>query len=41
MALGGGDCLGKVLAHEDQGEAGPSGKISGVDGLSPGGYHGA
>ena len=41
MALGGGYCLGKVLAHKGQGEAGTSGKIASVDGLSPGGYHGS
>ena len=41
MALGGGDVLGKVLVHEGRGEAGPSSKISGVNGLCPGGDHGA
>ena len=40
MALGSGNCLGNVFAHKGQGEAGPSGKIAGVDGLSPGGDHG-
>ena len=34
MALGGGSFLGKVLAHEGRGEAGPSVKIAGVGGLS-------
>ena len=41
MTLGGCDGLGKVLAHEGQCESGPSSKIAGVDGLIPGGYHGA
>ena len=41
MALGGVDCLGKVIAHEGRGEAGPSGKIAVVNGLSPGGDHGS
>ena len=41
MALGGGDGLGKVLAHEGRGEAGPNSKIDGANGLSSGGYHGA
>ena len=40
MALGGVYSLGKVLEHEGQGDAVPSGKIAGVDGLSSGGYHG-
>ena len=39
MDLDGSDCLGKVLVYEGQGEARPSGKIAGVDGLSPGGDH--
>ena len=30
-----------MLAHKGQGEAGPSSKIAGVDGLSTGVYHGA
>ena len=41
MALGGGDGLGQVISYEGQGEAGPSSKIAGVDGLSTGVYHGA
>ena len=41
MALGGENGLGKMLAHKGQGEAGPSSKIVGVDGIIPGGYHGA
>ena len=41
MDLGGGNGLGKMLEHEGQGEDGPSSKIAGVDGLSPGEYHGA
>ena len=41
MAIGGGNGLGKLLAYEGQGEAGPSSKIAGVNGLCPGGYHGA
>ena len=41
MTLGGGDFLGKVLTNEGLGEAGSSGKIGGVGGLSPGGDHGA
>ena len=40
MALGGGGGLGKVLAHEVKGESGPSSKISGIGGLSPGRDHG-
>ena len=39
MALVGGDGLGQVLTYEGQGESGPSSKISGVDGLCPGGYN--
>ena len=41
MALGGGDGLGEVIVHEGRGEAGPSIEIPGIDGLSPGGDHGA
>ena len=39
MALGGGDGLEQVLAYEGRGDAGPSSKIAGVDGLCPGGDH--
>ena len=41
MALGGGDCLGIVLAHEGRGEADPSGKIAGFYDPIPDGDHGA
>ena len=41
MALGGGNGLGQVISYEGQGEAGPSSKIAGVDGLCPGGDNGA
>ena len=41
MALGGGNGHGKVLAYESHGEAGPGSKISGIDGLCPGGDNGA
>ena len=41
MALGGGNCLGKVFAHKGRSGARPSGKIAGVNGLIPGGDHGA
>ena len=40
-ALGGGNGLGNLLAHEGRGESGPSGVIAGVDGLIPGGDRGA
>ena len=39
MAIGGGDVLGKVSVHEGRGEAGPSSKIDGINGLSPGEDH--
>ena len=41
MDLDGGDCLRKVLAHNGRDKAGQISKIAGVDGLSPGGDHGA
>ena len=41
MCLGGSNGLGQVLTYKGRGEAGPSTKIAGVDGIFPGGDNGA
>ena len=40
MDLGGGDGIGQMIAYEGRGEAGPSSKIAGVNGIFPGGDNG-